>query len=74
MYIKRHVEQVIMDAAESFPCIVVYGPRQVGKSTTINMLFGEQMPLVTLDDAEDRNLGLFSRTLWYYRNAFALPF
>ena len=41
MYIKRHVEQVILDAAESFPCIVVYGPRQVGKSTTINIMCGQ---------------------------------
>ena len=72
MYIKRHVEQVIMDAAESFPCIVVYGPRQVGKSTTINMLFGEQMPLVTLDDAEDRNLALNNPRLFLERYGWTL--
>lgn len=72
MYIKRHVEQVIMDAAESFPCIVVYGPRQVGKSTTINMLFGEQMPLVTLDDAEDRNLALNNPRLFLERYGWPL--
>ena len=50
MYIKRHVEKVILEAAQSFPCVVVYGPRQVGKSTTVNMLFGDKMPIVTLDD------------------------
>ena len=72
MYIKRHVEQVILDAAESFPCIVVYGPRQVGKSTTINMLFGERIPLVTLDDAEDRNLALNNPRLFLERYSWPL--
>lgn len=47
MYIKRYVEQTILDAAASFPCIVIYGPRQVGKSTTINMLFGDKSLLMT---------------------------
>lgn len=58
MYIKRYVEQTILDAAASFPCIVIYGPRQVGKSTTINMLFGDKIPMVTLDDADDRALAI----------------
>ena len=67
MYIKRYVEATILAAAKSFPCIVIYGPRQVGKSTTINMLFGDKIPMVTLDDAEDRNLALTNPRLFLER-------
>ncbi len=67
MYIKRHVEQTILDAAKSFPCIIIYGPRQVGKSTTISMLFGSQTPMVTLDDMDDRILATENPKLFWER-------
>ena len=38
MYIPRHIEQVIKDSARTFPAIVVSGPRQVGKTTTLQCL------------------------------------
>ena len=56
MYIKRTVENSILEAAKNFQCIVVYGPRQVGKSTTIDYIFPESFNRLTLDDMEDRNL------------------
>lgn len=56
MYINRTIEQTIVEAGKSFPCIVVYGPRQVGKSTTIHHLYGEKYTFVTLDDGDDRQL------------------
>ena len=56
MYIQRTVQQALTDLTKSFPCVVVYGPRQVGKSTTINFTFGGEYPQVTLDDVEDRAL------------------
>lgn len=56
MYIKRTAEQAIIEARQSFPCIVVYGPRQVGKSTTINQIFGDKYNSVSLDDNDDRFL------------------
>ena len=56
MYINRTCEKAITDTGKSFPCIVVYGPRQIGKSTTIDYLFGENFKKVTLDDIEDRAL------------------
>ncbi len=58
MYIDRNAEKMITDVAESFPCIVIYGPRQVGKSTTIDHLFGDKYRKVTLDDLDDRNLAV----------------
>ncbi len=54
MYIQRTCENGIRKVSESFPCVVVYGPRQIGKSTTIDYLFGEKYRKVTLDDLEDR--------------------
>ena len=58
MYIKRNCESMLLELAKSFPCIVVYGPRQVGKSTTVDRLFGQRYKVVTLDDLEDRNLAV----------------
>lgn len=58
MYINRTCEKAILDVSKSFPCIAIYGPRQVGKSTTIDHLFGEKYPRVTLDDADDRALAI----------------
>ena len=58
MYVPRICESTILEAGRSFPCIVVYGPRQVGKSTTIDHLFGGKCRQVTLDDMDDRNLAL----------------
>ena len=55
-YVTRTIENSMRAAGDSFPCIAVYGPRQVGKSTTIDHLFGGAMRAVTLDDAEDRIL------------------
>lgn len=55
MYYNRSIEEVIKKAAGSFPCIVVYGARQVGKSTTVQMLF-EGVKYITLDDTSDRAL------------------
>ena len=56
MYVKRTVEETIVKVSQSFPSVVVYGPRQVGKSTTIDMLFAGKCKKVTLDDREDRLL------------------
>lgn len=58
MYHTRVCEQLIERTAASFPCIVVYGPRQAGKSTTIHHLFKDFCPMITLDDRSDRDLAL----------------
>ncbi len=58
MYIKRDIEQSIIKAEKSFQAIVIYGPRQVGKSTTVDMLFGDRFKSVTLDDTKERELAI----------------
>ena len=58
MYVKRTIEDAILRLGQSFPCIVIYGARQVGKSTTIQHIFGQKYTKVTLDDLDDRALAL----------------
>lgn len=58
MYLKRDIEKTIVDAEASFQAIVIYGARQVGKSTTVDALFGNRFSTVTLDDANERQLAL----------------
>ena len=63
-YVTRAIEKTILEVSKSFPSIVVYGPRQVGKSTTIDHLFGDRFAKVTLDDLDDRTLALANPRLF----------
>jgi len=56
MYLKRNIEETIKQAASSFPIIVIYGARQIGKSTLVNHVFGENFNQVTLDDNDELEL------------------
>ena len=60
MYVKRDIEKVLLELAESFQVITLYGSRQVGKTTTVCHLFGDEFGFVTLDDAEELELALAS--------------
>lgn len=53
MYIKRDIEKVLLKAADSFQVIALYGSRQVGKTTTVDHLFGDDFGFVTLDDSDE---------------------
>jgi len=61
MYIKRNIEDDILNLSKSFPVIMITGPRQVGKTTLLNYL-SEKMKknatFVSLDDIETRTLAL----------------
>jgi len=56
MYITRDIENILLEAAKSFQIITLYGSRQVGKTTTVDALFGENFDFVTLDDSEELDL------------------
>ena len=58
MYIKRDIEKVLLSAAESFQVITLYRSRQVGKTTTVQQLFGSEFGFVTLDDMEELDLAV----------------
>lgn len=58
MYIPRDIEKLLLSAAESFQIITIYGSRQVGKTTTVDHIFGDSFDFVTLDDADELELAL----------------
>ena len=56
-YINRTLEKSIMDISEDYSCLLLIGPRQVGKTTILEHLMeGTVRRKVTLDDAENRRL------------------
>ena len=52
MYLKRTAEKLFLSASKSFPSIVVYGPRRVGKSTMILNMLDPSINQVSLDDQD----------------------
>jgi predicted AAA+ superfamily ATPase len=56
-YIKRDMEDLVIDLSKQYPAILVTGPRQVGKTTMLKKLMeGTDRTYVTLDDLSDRKL------------------
>lgn len=70
MYLHRTIEKAIKETANSFPCVAVYGPRQVGKSTTLENIFPETMNRVSLDSLEERTLAIENPKLFLETNPF----
>ena len=55
MYYHRQLERKILETADEFSCITLYGARQTGKSTMVRNLF-PKYAYVTLDDSRERML------------------
>ena len=55
-YIKRNLEDDLVEASKQFPVIMITGPRQVGKSTVLNYVTrdNEVANEVCFDDIEIR--------------------
>lgn len=53
---KRTLEQAIKAANQSFPVLMITGPRQVGKTTLLEVCSNNERAYVTLDDLEQRRL------------------
>jgi predicted AAA+ superfamily ATPase len=58
MYIKRKIEDTILNVSSTFPVLMLTGPRQSGKTALLNKLSEANRKYVTLDDPADR---LFAR-------------
>ena len=48
-YIRRSLEPVLKQAAREFPAVVLTGPRQSGKTTLLQHVFGQRHRYVSLD-------------------------
>lgn len=55
-YIKRDIEEKILALSREYACILITGPRQVGKTTVLRQLMDDDRAYVTLDDLEERSL------------------
>lgn len=72
-YIRRAAEDTIMQISEMFPVLLVTGPRQVGKTTLLQMLSdmqreqGIERKYVTLDDPDIRYLAKRDPALFLQR-------
>lgn len=53
-YIPRGLEPIIHNAACEFPVVVLIGPRQSGKTTLLQHLYGAQLPLISCDPPDVR--------------------
>lgn len=58
MYYRRDIENYLKEMGKHFESIVVYGSRQVGKSTTIKHAFANDFSYVSLDDADELETAL----------------
>lgn len=55
-YIKRDIEDKIIFLSKEYSCILITGPRQVGKTTVLRQLMDDNREYVTLDDMDERSL------------------
>lgn len=56
-YIKRTLEKRVLEISEDYGCLLLIGPRQVGKTTMLEHLMeGSTRQKVSLDDIENRRL------------------
>lgn len=55
-YIKRDLEEKIISLSKEYSCLLITGPRQVGKTTTLQKLMTSDRNYVTLDDLEERRM------------------
>jgi len=50
MYLRRHIERTLRESIGEFPVVALIGPRQVGKTTLLQELFGDDFEYISLDE------------------------
>jgi len=67
MYVKRTLEEVVLKASKLFPVVLITGPRQVGKTTMLKKLTGNDRNYVTLDSPINREMAKTDPELFLQR-------
>jgi len=67
MYIPRAMEDTVRNISETFPVLLVTGPRQVGKTTLLMQLAEAGRRYVTLDDPDVRRIAKTDPALFLQR-------
>lgn len=65
MYIKRQIENAIIEASKEYPVILVCGQRQVGKSTMLNYIKEAKRRYVSFDDRAAKRLAETDPSLFF---------
>lgn len=68
-YIRRDLEDKIQSLTKEYACILITGPRQVGKTTILKQMMQSDRQYVSLDDMEERWLQALekSEVIFYLR-------
>ena len=67
-YIKRDIDPLVLEVSKSYSAVIITGPRQVGKTTTLRRLLGEGRRFVSLDNKENRRLAQTDPELFFELN------
>ncbi|HPR35277.1 MAG TPA: ATP-binding protein [Anaerolineaceae bacterium] len=67
MYIKRQIEQTILQSSATFPVLLLTGPRQTGKSTLLQHLAEPGRKYVSLDNPAMRESAISAPDLFFQR-------
>ena len=79
-FIKRDLANKILELSQDYACVLLTGPRQVGKTTLLHQLMQQNRNYVTLDDLEERRLAqqepatLYLVNLKSHKKASKIPF
>ena len=71
-YIKRDIEEKIVELSNSYSVILITGPRQTGKTTMLRKIMSEGRNYVTLDDFEERSLASEDPALFLQMHPFPI--
>ncbi len=72
MYIDRQIESRILKVKEMFKVLLITGPRQTGKTTTLKHLFKDDYNYVTLDDITELEIAKNDPKLFFLNNPLPL--
>ena len=67
MFIKRALEKIVKEVSNTYPVLLVTGPRQIGKTTLLEHVADKDRKYVSLDDPVARSLAIEEPLLFLQR-------